>query len=245
MKRVILTMLVAGLLTACAGDFSPTVDESGGTTTEMTTDGSTGDGTGGTDDGEGSTGEGTDDGSTGPELDMGGADTGEPPEMPGPDEPCDPMLAADGIAPCHDPEVPNKIYTCAPIQLMPDPGSLVVEFRCLPVDDEGNGYDIGSPCSDAGVLLNGGAQNGCENAFCLWNGLATNPQFDEYQNHPANACPFQPDGPDGPLVKGCCSPYCDDAHACDQGWQCEPISSNGLQEPVDYPDVGTCVWVGG
>lgn len=249
MKRAILTMLVAGLLTACAGDFSPTIDESGGSTVgTMGTDGSTGDGTTGETDGTDTDAETDTDGETGeetdgmPELDMGT----EEPEMPGPDEPCDPMLAADGVAPCHDPEVPNKVYSCAPVQLMPDPNSMVVEFRCVPMSDaQGDGYDIGDPCSDNGTnLLNGGARSGCENAWCLWNGLVGSLEFDEYQNHPPDACPWQPEGPDGPLVKGCCVPYCDADNECDPGWHCEPFTSNGLQEPVDHPDVGTCVWNG-
>ena len=246
MKRAILTMLVAGLLTACAGDFSPTINDSGGDTTGMTvgtTDGSTATDT---DDTDGSTtgATDTDDGTTGPELDMGGTDTGDP-EMPGPNEPCDPMLAADGTAPCFDPEVPNKVYSCAPVQFDPPLDDLYVEFHCVPMSDAGgDGYDIGSPCSDGSSMLNGGTKSGCENAFCLWNGLATSLEFDTYQNHPPDACPWQPDGPDGALVKGCCASYCDPDHACENGWHCEPFSSNGLQDPVDHPDVGTCVWNG-
>ena len=248
MKRAILTMLVAGLLTACAGDFSPTINDSVGDTTGMTTGTADGSSTGTTtDDTDGSsTGDtDTDAGTTGPDLDMGGSDTGEP-EMPGPNEPCDPMLAADDVAPCFNPEFPLQRWGCSPVQLMPEPNSTVVEFRCTQVSDEGNGWGIGDPCSDGagGSGLNGGQPSGCQNAYCLWNGLATSLEFDTYQNHPPDACPWQPEGPDGPLTKACCAPYCDDEHACENGWHCEPFSSNGLQDPTDYPDVGTCVWNG-
>ena len=160
--------------------------------------------------------------------------------MPDLNELCDPMLAVDGIAPCYDSEIPLRPLTCALTILMPDPSSMVTEFRCLTLSDGGDGTDIGDGCGEGGILLNGGPRNGCQDAFCLSNGW----NVSTYQNHPPNACPFYPDGPEGTLVKGCCTPYCDDAHPCEFGWYCQPISSSGHQEPVGYPDVGNCVWNG-
>jgi len=219
-RNLALTIMAAVLVTACRSEFHASDDTEGdteGTTTPMPDMGNgTGDGDG---DGDGSTG-GDGDGD-GDGTDMG-TDTGTD-DPPGPNDPCDPFLAREDIAPCTAPDGDNKTYTCVRVDLMPNPDEQVQEFRCRELRDwDNDGADIGDYCNDNGSSW----YQGCQDSQCLTNG---------YPNAPINF----PDGWCDPGVTNedaCCLPYCDYEHPCDQGWDCD--------YDVDWDDlgVGTCVW---
>lgn len=247
----IFTIGIALLATTGCASFEPNLDsESTGLTgtsdTDAGTDGSTGAGTGGGSGGSGgetggSTGGATDGGtggSTGAETQ--GGTTGGPAANPGPGEPCDPLDAFSGIAPCEDPENPQTLYTCTTVPMEGD-NETVWDFECVEVKDtNGNGYDIGDGCDDdLGAWWNDGTAAGCLNAWCLSNGLGNNPDLDEHVNWPPGECGFG--SAETIYVKGCCSPYCDTEHPCDPGWTCSPLAQQGID--IDTT-VGTCVWNG-
>lgn len=257
-----LSSLIVLLLCACASDFSPTVVAETMTTANPSEDPGDDEDSVDPEDSssdEGSTG-GTDDSTTGDDTTSDGStsddgstdDTGttEMPDNPGPGEPCDPFAAFDGTAPCEgDPQALSVAYTCVPTMLTPAPDEVTWEFRCMPVKDvQGDGEDLGDPCSDdAGSMF-----AGCMNSYCLSNGLSNSPEQDVYQNHPPipsdDACPFiwwSPDDPthegDGYYVKACCSDFCDASHPCEAGWTC--VTNQGLvPATLDGEAVGACVW---
>jgi hypothetical protein len=239
MKRLETTILCVFLLGGCASEFSPVLEEEDETDTgdfsDEDTDEEVSTDEGSTDD-SGDT-SGTED--TGSDEDTG--ETSEPPSNPGLNEPCDPFLAFEGIAPCEDPNNPNADLTCAIVRLMPDINTTAYEFRCLsPGDGNGDGSDLGDNCSDDGGGQ-AGAQisTGCLNSFCLWNGLGNDPVNDDPWGHPPGECPFVlPD--DMGYSSGCCTTYCNADHPCDPGWTCQM----GAPAVGEIPDgVGACVWL--
>jgi hypothetical protein len=243
MKRVILTMCVLGLLTACGGDFSPNIEDTSGGITVGTMD-TEDDGTGGMDTDGGSTGGmddtgGTDDGSTGDTDDGSTGETGEPVENPQPGDLCDPLLAFEGIAPCDPDPDTNQEHSC---DLLIEPQD-ADEYRCVPLrDQQSNGTDIGDPCDDNGNgQLFGFGMTGCLNAFCLSNGFYTNPDTDTHINHPPGQCEFDQGGY---FTKGCCTMYCDAQTPCDQGWSCHSMLMLGASADVQPAGIGACVWNG-
>lgn len=249
--------LLGALLCGCASDFDPSIkhgeDDSIVESDGMGEDDSASEDSGGEDPDPtaGSQGSGSDDSSSDDSTeDSGGedpsdtSDTDEPLGPPAFGEPCDPFLAFNGEAPCQaDPEHPAIPSTCVPVQ---DVVNLTWGFLCVSVkDSQGDGDDLGDPCSDAG----GHPTAGCMNSFCLSNGLGNFPETDVYENHPPipsdDACPFIWWSPDdvnhegeGYFVKACCSSFCDAANPCEVGWTCKTTGAI----PETENGVGVCVW---
>lgn len=158
-------------------------------------------------------------------------ETGNPPGNPGPGDPCNPFLAAEGVAPCEDPD--GLSSTCAIVMLMPDIDTTVFEFRCLP----GGLAEMGDDCvptTEGGMHISAH----CQNAFCLWNGLGNDPMNDEPWGFPPGECPFEID--EGIYSFSCCASYCDADHPCDLGWTCQMGAPAVSQIPEG---TGACVWL--
>lgn len=246
MKQALFTFLFSLGLMACGGDFSPTLGDSDGSSSIGMTDGMD---TEGETEGDTDAETGTDEGDTDDETGTGGLDMGteDPPESPGPGEPCDPFLAVEGIAPCINPEFPLQTWSCVPVEYEEGLNNPVENFHCVKASDpQGDGFDLLDPCSDGagGPTYNGDdTLTGCVNAWCLWNGFSQEPN-PEFQNFPEGACPWYPNGPEEGAEPACCSPFCDDQNPCDQGYECKPLADFGMTNIQDLPDVGTCVWNG-
>lgn len=227
MKRALFTFLfAASLLTAC-GPAPETLDMDGPTGITTTGTGSTGDeggsttGDSGTDSGDetsgGETGT-TDGGETG---DTDGADTGEPDPNPTIGEPCDPLLAFDGIEPCEwlpgaEPW-PDAELTCS---LDPNSGD---GLCMLLTDNQGDGADIHDGCDDPSEQQ-GMQTYGCFNGSCLDNN--TNPAQPELGEWvlPQGFCDdAMPNG-----YSKCCTMFCEQTSDCgDPGLKCKPLINAG------------------
>lgn len=251
-SKLIVALLGAILaLGACGGEFNPMLDTSGSgmDTIGMTdTDGTTGeDGSTGGMDGTGSTGEDGsstgDDGTTG--MDMGGSgETGEPMENPAPGEPCNPLLAQDGTAPCEDPnQDPNDVWTAYTCQSVAKMGG-GVEFKCLEFDGKyfGNSWEDPMPAtshSSRGDMCAGGGFEGlCMDSFCVNVGAMGD------ENHPSGYCDklqteYPADTEDPVLPTACCVPWCDDFHSCPGGFTCLPMPEVGFGD-----NFGQCAFFG-
>lgn len=230
-------------LGACAGDFSPVIDTSGSNTDTVGVMSTTGEDSGSST-GEGSTtgdssttGEGSG-GSGGAETggttmgpDAGG--TGDPPmENPGPGDPCHPLLAADGTAPCEDPnQNPDDVwtyYTCDKIV-----NYQTVEWKCVEFNGKYFGYSWEDPRPGSAGETQGDKCpsipfGGCMNSVCVSNGLQGGGM---YQNFPVGYCDqpqaeYPEDSNTAILPTHCCLPYCDDNHPCPDGFtSCYPLES--------------------
>jgi len=244
-KHSIFTIGIALLLAGCAdshtdpesfgdetGDSTSTGSDSDTSGSETDSGSSSSGDTGSTGDGDGDT-DGTDTGDT-----DGTGETGEPSENPGPDEPCDPLLAFEGIAPCEDPENPLIEYTCGAVPLMPNPNETVWEFRCQRLKDvaqDGNG--LGDGCFDDNSYVTG--YSGCQDAWCLSNGHL---EGNGHINWPDDECGFG--GGNDPIVRGCCSPFCDAENPCGGSYFCRPLTVYLPSLEAEYSGLGTCVWAG-
>ena len=234
---------------ACRGDLSPAFDtsESGTDTIGMTSttgdasstgeDPTSGEGSGSTTGDDGSTG-----GGTAPGMDMGGSgETGEPTGNPWLWEPCDPVLAANGTAPCEGPMMGNANdvwvhYTCGTVV---DGNSIA--FECLQFDGKyfGMSFEDPSPASVDDMCSMGSViDNVCMNSGCMSNGGFA--QGMPLKNFPAGHCDnvqtsYPADMQDAEVPLSCCTAYCNDDNPCDEGFTCWSM------ENETFPSLGRCL----
>jgi hypothetical protein len=146
-----------------------------------------------------------------------------------PGEPCDPLDAFNGIAPCAEgPE--GETYTCSSY---PVPFSNPVEYGhfCVPLVDLNNdGADIQDNCNDYGDP--GAIINSCLNSMCMSN-LAL----------PVGFCtpPATVDNPNPDPYERCCTEFCDAEKPCGPGFKCLYGFNGGSIDGVPDIHLGACV----
>lgn len=245
MRNTALTITFLSLiLSACGTDRSDTfgsplgpISPSEDTSDESGSDGGedTGGSTGGTTEPGGSTG-----GST------GGETTGEP-SLPQPGEPCDPIAAADEIAPCESPDGDPHEYSCTFVVVehtAPPNEKITWGYRCVQAKDtEADGFDVGDSCLTGQTRVDPATpqSNSCMNAHCTEKYDTPLDMQNSAQKLSDALCP---DRPNQPELTACCMMLCTIGSAeCGVDMKC---IGAGYTVPPDKmedgaPTLGYCV----
>ncbi|UCG16620.1 MAG: hypothetical protein JSV19_01015 [Phycisphaerales bacterium] len=239
MKRLLFTMVATLALMGCADDSHSDAELGDGPDTETgieTNDGSNDEMTdeeSGTED-ENSGADTTEDETTESDGTEETSDTGSEPETnPGPGEPCNPLLAFDGAAPCEYPEGEDgPPLTCA---LVLTNGGIPMRLRCAVLSDsQGDGNDLQDKCELPPA--HDGSAYPCLNTHCMGNNTnPADPSLGEWA-FPPGFCNGVAAGEYSP----CCTMYCDPetpGQPCGAGMKCFAFNPATLEEgtmPLGY-----------
>lgn len=265
MRRTIFPILVALTLWGCAGSFSPVIEDEAGADDGSGLDGAADDDTADAADDGSDTGSDPSDGASGGSTDAGddgsdtnpnpgdgpdsddGSDAGEPPTNPGPLEPCDPLLTAQGMQTCESPADDPRTYTCTPVVVDKTLGPEFADvwgFRCAVLDDtQGDGSDWGDFCNPGEWRTAESWTNGCQESLCLT-------KFSNPPN-PGLGQVILPDAlcevndPEVPGATACCTEMCEVGAqgSCGAGMKCIPYGAMSLDQYLEdgAPLMGACV----